>query len=86
MAALVLGSDSGFFIDKSKIGPPLSVLPGGLFVVLALGRIDDNGSRVVTCTLPDDRQLVGFRLNVQGAVVGATTIYLTNAVSRIVGE
>jgi hypothetical protein len=86
LAALAVSSETGFLVDKSKVGPPLSVIPGGLFLVLPIGHVDSDGTRVVTCTAPADPQLVGFRLHVQGAVVSSTTIYLTNALSRVLGE
>jgi hypothetical protein len=86
LAVLLLSTETGFASDRSKKGPPLSTLPGDLFLVLPIGHADAEGTRTITCTAPVDQELVGFRLHVQGAVVGATTIFLTNAVSRVFGE
>lgn len=86
IAAFMVSTETGFGVDKRKVGPPLSVLPGGLFLVLPIGQVGEHATRVVTCVAPDDPQLVGFRLHVQGAVVTPSVISLTNATSRVFGE
>jgi hypothetical protein len=86
IALLLSASETGFLFDKSKIGPPLSVLPGGFFLTVVVGYIDAPTKRAITIKVPDDPTLIGFAVHLQMAIVGASGVYHTNAISRVVGE
>jgi hypothetical protein len=85
---LFLNSDlSGFFELPGFSGPPLSVLPGNFFNVLNVGGTSPSGQFGVTSPLPLDNSLQGFPLHLQAAFFGQSgDTYLSNAVTRIIGE
>lgn len=76
----------GFQKLRSFFGPPLSVLPGPGFSIVATGATDAAGQWTVSGMVPVDLSLVGGVVELQAAVfANSGTLYLTNALGRILG-
>jgi hypothetical protein len=88
-SAILLISDQGGTSSAGSrwSGPPLSVLPGLIYVVADLGRTDAIGDISIDLTVPRDDALVGLTYHAQIAFFGDTGEYfLSNSVSKTVGN
>ncbi|MEW6744898.1 MAG: hypothetical protein AB1486_19255 [Planctomycetota bacterium] len=78
---------SGFIPSSNFIGPPLSAIPGRIFVTVGGGTIPRDATRSLVVPLPDHLLLEGFPLHFQTVVLGDDgNLYLGQAVSHVIGS
>ena len=73
---------------RRVLAPGVSDRRAHLLVQSSIAQISGFRQLSLICDVvgPDDSILVGFRMHLQMAIVGASAVYHTNAVSRVLGE
>jgi hypothetical protein len=84
---LLIAQHGGFLNDPGYIGPPFAVIPGGFFFAIPLGVAPAGQDFTRTLQMPSDPAGRGFVIEAQGIILGVDgKNYLTNGVTRVVGE
>ncbi|MEW6742929.1 MAG: hypothetical protein AB1486_09230 [Planctomycetota bacterium] len=77
---------SGFIPSSNFIGPPLSAVPGRIFIAIGGRTIPPDASRALVVPLLDHPLLEGFPLHFQTVLLGDDgKLYLSQAVSHVLG-
>ncbi|MEW6743796.1 MAG: hypothetical protein AB1486_13660 [Planctomycetota bacterium] len=84
---LVASTQGGFLSLPRADGPPLSAVPGALFLVVSAGTIGAGATQSYSFSLPSDSLLQGLAFVLQALqIADSGAVLLANAVTRIIKE
>jgi hypothetical protein len=82
-----LSTRGGFLHVGGIIGPPISTVPGGLFLALPLPHVGADGSLDLPFVVPSDPDLRGVAFELQAVLRGDDAlVYSTQAIARVIGD
>lgn len=64
----------------------LSALPGQGFLVVPVGTVTPPSDLQVPLVIPDDPLIRGATINLQAVVLSSEGLFVSNAVTRVIGE
>ncbi|MFO0981452.1 MAG: hypothetical protein U1E76_06805 [Planctomycetota bacterium] len=84
---ILVATQGGFLPVGGIIGPPISAVPGGLFLAVPLPHVGADGSLDLPFVLPNDPDLRGLPLELQAVLLGDDAlVYSTQAIARVIGQ
>jgi hypothetical protein len=83
----LVATQGGFLNPGGIFGPPISAVPGGVFIVLPIGHVGPDSDLNLPFNVPNDPALRGVALDVQSILLAdAGGVYTTQAVARVISQ